>query len=481
MSLTQQVSRLEEQEDFLKKRIKELEASLQQVNLNLALERFKSNMLNQILQQETGRDFSTLFRQNAENVEIFNYEGGQIDIIVHNALGKKEYTLKNTKHKSATGLKAGTTKPTGAKFRMAKNAIDETKPEEQEEKIKQVEEALEDKAQQHKLDIPYQETIDIIDSTFVEISKNRVYKKSLTLLRDSRNKLLGKLNLNEYISLIKSHIGRLEAIFITKKYDNKKSVSLVLSALSSIDQRLVAYNNYYNTPISADDIDRFKITLEINMDYPRRHVPFTFNELYNRFYNYSIVICPIKDIVRRVFVNPFGFNNVIYCSFSRPATKDPYSFYTLEKIEDSHRIWKMECRLDEFSRTLSNHLVNFCIGQFRKIYFDIFHDNIYREDYANHAIILSEDCEQLISNIFTIGRQKFFCNMLRELIKTECEHKHTVIDKFNFQADDKVVKKNFQVEVDEKEQIIGIILRVFDNMSSEDAGMFYNSKLEYMN
>ena len=72
---------------------------------------------------------------------------------------------------------------------------------------------------------------------------------------------------------------------------------------------------------------------------------------------------------------------------------DPYTFYTLEKIDsDGKRCWKMECRLYELCKVLSRNIREYCTTLFRKIYLDIYSDNVYREDYINTCPITDQDC-----------------------------------------------------------------------------------------
>jgi hypothetical protein len=76
----------------------------------------------------------------------------------------------------------------------------------------------------------------------------------------------------------------------------------------------------------------------------------------------------------------------------------------LEKIKEDKRCWKMECRLEDFSTDFADNVLPYCISLFRKIYKDVFEDNIYRPDYMTKSQILEFDCEQLVQNIILLAQ-----------------------------------------------------------------------------
>jgi hypothetical protein len=298
-------------------------------------------------------------------------------------------------------------------------------------------------------------------------------------MKDYRHKLLGKLDLNDYIKLVKSHVSRLETIFTKKKYDQKKIVSTIILSLSSLDQRLLSYGQYYNSELEPDDIQRMKVCLKVNMEYPKRYVPFVPIELCPKIYNYSLCICTIRETMKRILVNPFGFPNLVYLQLEKSTPEDPYSFYSLEKIDaEGKRYWKMECRLEEFSRFISEQIRNYCITLFRKIYYDIFSDNIYREDYMQKAPAAQQDCEQLLVNILGLSKAKSFCNVLRSLVAKYSTIQPSKIDKFNFMRDDPISKRSFAQEEDENKELTGIVQRLFDEISVENAEKIWQDRIE---
>ena len=471
INLSTMVSNLEDDRAYYTKRCQSLENSVKKRNqkiktieLQLSMEKFKNHVLSKIIETHTTLKLSDIFQESTDGIHIYNYETGHVPIYVHDYLADSQQLTYNLSPQKKTAT-------TGKNFRAVNQvAIVDEKPEEQEEKLKQVEEKLEEIVQQNKFDVPVKETTTLIDNIFTDISTNRIVKKYLITLKETRNKLLGRYNITDYTKLVTSHIKRLENIFAGKKsHDQKKNTEYISMSLTPLEQRLVFYGEYYNSYLEADDIQRFKTALDVHMEHPRRYVPFLFSELCNSMHNYSVAISPVSEILVRVLVNPLEtFNNVVYLPLEKSTRDDPFSFYSLENIDaKSQRNWKLQCRLDEFSKSLSGDLKTFCIELFRKIYFDIFHDNLFRPDYTEKFPITTQDCAQLLENIVLLSKQKSFCNTIRELILEKCTIKPSKLDKFNFTGDDKVIKRTFAQENDDPEELTSTLKRLFDNISKE--------------
>jgi hypothetical protein len=467
LSLSSMVSKLEEDKNRYMKRVQKLKTELdsknhtiEKLNIFLDMERFKNNLYKKIIENYTTIKLENIYQEKDNEIHIYNEEKGNIPVIIHEITGEyKEYSISNkTKTKKC--------------FRSVNNIeLTDEKPKEQEEKLKKVEEEIEEIVKENKFDVSVKDISNNIEKMFDEVCSNRIIKKNLISIKDERVKLLGRLKLPEYIKLIETHITRLEDIFKNKKsHDHKKTTTLISSSLSSLEQRLVFYGQYYNTYLEADDIQRFKAALQVTTEHPTRYIPFLFSELCNKLHNYSIAICSINELLTRVLVNPVKeFNNIVYLPVEKSSKEDPYSFYILENVlSDGKRNWKLECRLDEFSKSLSHDLKSYCIDLFRKIYFNIFNDNIFRENYTSKAPINEQDCIQILENIIILSNQKTFCNMLRKLIVENCTIKPSVLDKFNFTADDKIIKRTFAQEQDEPEEVESSIKRIFDCINKND-------------
>lgn len=463
------VSKMEERMENYRKKIVELEGIIDSKNIlinklksNLNSESFKITILSNLLSLHTQINPEEIFKTSKDGLHVYNYENGNIPVLVHDYFNPEKVenhtiTCKKVIQKS------------GKVFRTAKNKVElvSEKPLEQEEKVKKVEEKLEELAKEFEFDVSFKETIRVMDGLFDELVKSRVYKKILSSIMQNRLRLMGKIKLPEYIKLVKTHIKRLEDYF-SKKNDAKKVPSLVSTGLSPLEQRLVFYGQYYNSYLEADEIQKMKASLKINMDYARRYVPFSYEELYTGFYDYSVAICSLKENIKRIIVNPYGFSNVVYLDLEK-GKEDPYSFYILERIEDDgKRYWKIEYRLDNFSKSLAQYLRNYCTELFRKIYLTVFNDNIYRENYREQSAITQDDCDQLIISIIALSKSKSFCNMVKDIVMKHNIIRPSEIDRFDFTADDRMNKRQFASEADSREDMVSSIRSLFDDISDQD-------------
>ena len=471
--------KIEEQNKYLKKELTECKKLLQTQNETITrlkgviqYEKMKNSIYTNIITSLTDVKLDDIIEENEDGVHIYKHDTVNIPIIVNDFFkGNIKKETETTKHYSIN-LKKKRLKPVYRSTKQAENTTEN--PEQQEEKIKRVEEKRENIIRENNLDVPYKDTINQIEKCIEDIKNSRTYKKGLSCLKELRSKLLGKLTLDNYIDLTKLHINSLEQVFTKKGYDSKKILQYISQSLSPLEQRLLHYDKYYQTQIEADEIQKFNLSLEINMNHSKRYIPFSHTDVFQNFFNYSMAICSLKENLKRVLVNPYGFSNIIYLNTEKSCNEDKYSFYILEKVDnDGKKFWKMEVRLDEFSKTLSQHLLNYLIKLFRKIYYDVFNDNIYRKEYKEKSIITSEDCEQILANIVILSKSKTFCNLLRDMISEYCTIKPTKSDKFNLTADDKISKRNFLQEKDSKETIQNSLKRLFDNINQDDLDHFF--------
>ena len=471
MTISEQIRKVELDRDDLQKKCIQLEKTIAEKNdlinklrTELRFDRFKSHILTQLFQsvRDTGIyiDPASIIEEKEGEVHVYNYESGNIPVIVHDYLGEESrvYAITGTKKpQTFRGVK-----------RQGATQIHEETPEELEEKVRKADEQLEEMEKEH-LDTSYKQTLTLIESCFEEISKNRVCKKPMETIRENRSKLLSKVSLDQYVKLLKGHIDRLKGIFAAKKYDLKKITESIEKTMTPLEQRLSQYGQYFNTSLSIDEQHKLKTALVIHADYPTRYIPFCLETMQQNFYNYGLAVFTLKETFKRVFVNPYGFHNVVYIALDKSSPDDPYSFYVLEKIDGTgKRFWKMECRLDDFSRTLSSQLLVYSAQLFRRIYKDVFSDNIYRADYTAKATICKEDLQQLLSNIIALTQKKSLCTLLQSIVVKGCTLQPGNLDKFNFTGDDKIVKKQFSQDKDNLDDAYAAVRTLFDQITEDD-------------
>lgn len=312
----------------------------------------------------------------------------------------------------------------------------------------------------------------IFNNCFDNIKQSRNYTKNIDILKNERTKLINSLSISDYTNLVENHLKILQQIFKEKEYTEKKITTIIFKSMNSLDLRILKYSTYVNTEFDIDEMQKLKMSLNYFREMPPYYSVFNSKLFFAKFYNYSSVIFTIKDNIERYLFNPYNFNNIIYVPLKNSTENDPYSFYTLESTSKEKRFWVMDCRLEDFSNNIINNIRPYLIKEFRQIYYDIFHDNEFRENYISTNSVTEIDCEQLLQNIYTISNMKDFCLLLRNIVKNNSTYIPTENDKFDFHGDDNIQKKRF-TNTKENSDVVDIIKLLFDNISSQDAVDFY--------
>lgn len=355
--------------------------------------------------------------------------------------------------------------------------IEEKTEQERKEAEYNVEEKIEDIIIVNFEECDVEKISAIIQDCFNYIRTNRCYNSVLQTLRKQRFKLLCRMTLCDYIKLLNNHCQILLKIFQEKNQDEKKIPSIIAKSMSPLDMRLITYRGYTKTSIEIDDIQQLDIVHNISVSFPKDFVPFSSVDLFNKFYNYSSVLSPIEENIKRYMFNRYGYWNIVYLPYPRSTDDDPYSFYKLETINKlNKRCWKMDCRAEDLANEFIDNVRPYLVGIFRNIYYDVFHDNEYRSDYMNKAQITDYDCEQLIQNILYLKDPILFTFNLRTIIKKHATYHPTINDQFNLYADDSLQKRRIAEHKTNESDNLDLIKTLFDNMTSEDALTFYRLK-----
>jgi hypothetical protein len=475
----------------LQENLKNKDLYIVNLHIQLQYEQMKNKIYTNIIQSQTNINLVDIIKESEKEVHIFNFENGNIPIVVH------EFTKQNI-HQNNTDLAKKKTK--FIKEEQRKNSIesdvvmdeekkkkktyhkvpDSVKTSEKEfgNKLKEVVVLVDkkiDKIVYDNFDVSHKEITESLEKLFETITNSRVYTVSLSHMKSIRKKLLGKLSLKDYVSLLHNHIKRLENIFSQRTYQYKKICKIIASTLTPLDMRLAYYEGYTNVNIEIDEVQKFGLALEILTKHQKQFVSYDKQSFIEDIKNYSLSLFELSDCVERCLINRYSFHNIIYLELPKSTKKDPYSFYTLEKVNEK-RFWKMECRLEDFSSDLSDTVLPYCISLFRKLYKDVFNDNIYRQDYMDKSTITEFDCEQLLLNIILLSQPMGLCSMLQELVVNKSTFTPTESDKFNFHVDDKLQQKRFSSTVDDYEDTSQVIKRLFDGINKEDVMNIINSR-----
>ena len=223
--------------------------------------------------------------------------------------------------------------------------------------------------------------------------------------------------------------------------------------------------------IDVDDVQKFGLALGILVHHKKQFTPYDNKSFFNNVKNYGLSLFELQECIERCLINIYGYHNIIYLNRHencKSKLSDPYSFYSLDNVKE-HRYWKMECRMEDFTLDFIDNVLPYCINLFRKIYKDIFTDNVYRTDYMSKSQITEFDCEQLIRNIIYLAKPNLLCKTFQKIIIDNCTFTSTESDKFNLYGDDKLQQKRLSTAVDTDEDVCKVFKRLFDNISIEDS------------
>ena len=474
------------------------------LQLNLQYEQMKNKIYADIIEKQINIKLEDIIKESEKQINIHDFTNGKTEILLHtfikstNSVQIQQYDiepLKNTKKKpkkkieedhelvieieEGVEIQTDNIKSSKPKFRRVKDYI-KTSEKELNTKLKEDVVKVEKKLEEivyNNFDVSQKEITERIEELFIQLQNNRIYTSTLNTMKDLRRKLLGKINIEEYSSLVSSHVKRLEDIFSNKKYNIKKINKIISGSLTPLDSRLIHYEGYIDISIEVDELQKFGLVLGILVHHDKNFTPYDKQLFFKNIKNYGLSLFELPECIQRCLVNKFGFHNIIYVNRDNSKQiSDPYSFYVLNNVKDSNRLWKMECRLEDFTLDFISSLLPYCIHLFRKIYKDVFTDNIYRPDYIYKSQVTEFDCEQLLQNIILLSKPNLLCKTLQQIIINNCTFTITEIDKFDFHGDDKLQQKRLAKAIDKDEDIHQVFKTIFDQINTDDCIHLLSSK-----
>jgi hypothetical protein len=305
----------------------------------------------------------------------------------------------------------------------------------------------------------------------------RTPKKLLNEYIKLKFEVIKQVNIKTYIEMLLEHCKHIYSVCETKKYTKKRTDEIMKMSYSSLDLRLLSYQmnrtkydvnlptNVGETFMDVDEISYLKESLLFSRYNGNNKEKFISN-----FLNYGSAVVTMKQMLEFYLIN--NNNNIIYLETNDIDDDDPYRFYHFRKKIINKKHWEMDCRLDGFTNIFLKSMSNYLIQLFRKIYDDVFHDNIYRKDYIKSAIIFENDCDQLIQNLCLLCNYKEISRLLRNVVKKNCSYKETKNDVFALRSDDNFLKK--ELENREKEIDYSMIEMLFDNITADEVHEIYS-------
>jgi hypothetical protein len=302
-----------------------------------------------------------------------------------------------------------------------------------------------------------------ISNNFDNLKDSTKYNNILMHIRNLRNNLLAFLTLNQYIETLEEHVNRFKSIFSDKGFNEKKTVALYPKFLSALDYRLLKIDGFHKLNLEGDDILKFKFSQKLSASHSKIYRVFDKDMFFKYVLNYGLALSSLETILTNFFVNPYGFFNTSYVPFN----DDGYSFYTLQKIENGKRYWKMDCRLETLTIELAEVLKNYCISQFRFLYKSCFDTNDYIQDYEKKFSLAEFECVQLLQTIYIAGSFEKLNGLLRSIIQKNCVHQYTSNDKFDLRSEEKDQLETFKSYKLGENDTRDFVFRIFDVMDEE--------------
>ena len=291
-----------------------------------------------------------------------------------------------------------------------------------------------------------EECINNIQTNLELLKTSKQYNKNLLQIKNNRMKLLRFLNIRDFKKFIIENIENIKSQFKQRGSDDKKFKKLLKhKILNPFEFRMLGWNGFENTDLTLDHINFVKNCVKVKEFGTKKFVPFIMSKITTELNSYYLSICTIQEILRIILLNNYNhFPNIIYLKLNRSDENDPFSFYYIENITEKNRNWRMDSRLEELCMDLKVELLKFCIGNFRKIYRNIYNDNDYRENFEHNSQVFDYEGIILLQNIIYLSNQFIFITDVQKLIIENSTYTPTVKDRFNLFSDDGIQKRKFK-------------------------------------
>ena len=364
--------------------------------------------------------------------------------------------------------------------------------------IKEIEQKVHEKENEDNAELYNTSEIECIDKikSLMEIIKTqKQYASELRQLRNTRLRLLKFKELSEYTNFLSTHIDEMKDIFTTRMDAKKVKGVIKGKLLLPIELRLIEMKGYETFSLDTNEISLMKSYLRYRWGFSKHLNVFNKNHILNLYTTYNISLFNVADYIRIVLPNKYGINNLIYLDVPKSTTDDPFSFYYLEQISEETRHeeidddqsmskrgeyknknWIMDCRLDDLVSDITQTVMEYSVNLYRKIYYAIYHDNVYRKEHGD-AQILEYEGAQLIQNIAIMSNYSAFNMKIRNIIKEKCTYVPTKFDKFNLYSDDPINRKRLRAKNNDdiKAHTIKNIGRLFDTIEPEQLEEMYTN------
>lgn len=332
-----------------------------------------------------------------------------------------------------------------------------------------------------KYEEPQLRDIETSLETYVDSFKTiRTYRKVLKTLCEKRTRFFCDVSIKTYSDILLKHTNFILSTCLEREYPKAKIFECLDLCLTGLDLRIIAYHTprgafkikdkdieefvidrVSKKALDVEDLVYFKEGLE-RTQYRGKNIP----KILKNFTNYGSGVIPLKELIGMYVTKDTGVIYLPQEGDHNEIEMDPFRFYFLSKETNKKKYWSMDCRLDDFVRSLVKNLGLYLVDLFRGIYNDIYKDNTYREKF-NESCILGNDGEQLLKNLCALSRYSSVSDAVRFHVKNKFSYKESDNDMFVLRSDDTLLKN----DLIEKRTIINydLIMMLFDGLKIETA------------
>ena len=429
--------------------------------------KFQNKMLSHIVKQNTNIPLDSVMNVKDNDICITDLENCSLSVVVKDLMQNvKRYELcKNTP------LSKISKKPI---YRTIKGKIEhiEENPEIKNKEIKRVDREIQTTIEE-KFETK-EKILEDIENCFNELKIKRIYRNTLKNMKSIRKGLISRISIFEYEIWIKSHFQRLKLFIESKGIKNKKLKEILNTSLSTLDLRFLRYDTYFQYSLNQEEIKNVKWSIKYQNPQKKEFIPFSKEDVFKQFHNYAFSILPLWKMVEYIFFNRYKFNNIIYLNVPKSTDEDPYSFYILDSINNDIRNWGIQHRLGDLCIDFCHNLKLYGIELFRKVYFDVYQDNEFRDGYMNGIPLFEQDTIQLLKNIKELLYPILFRNKMRKLVKSQSTYTPSDLDKFHIISDDPIQKRALNKENQDDNELLDVADQLFDTISENQKIKFWD-------
>lgn len=297
----------------------------------------------------------------------------------------------------------------------------------------------------------------IIDDENISID---ALNSSFDNIKNERSKLLITLSGNEIQNLLNENYGNLLSFLFNynkrlNKNNKERLANIVSKSLTGLEGRLT--NNLHikdqGVLFNLGEITDATKNIYFNeIKYMIENNPTSFysTNFFSRIKNPLIAVLQFSKYIETFILTNYC---IIYCEHENINynDNDPYSIYTLNKIEDNKKYWHMDTRAENLALDIIDSLKSYCIDIFSR-FWKFNEDSLLNDD----AVYI-----EIAKTVFLLCDPVKLSNKLRFIIKSKKNYVKTNNDIFNMKCDDLPQKQKFENNVIEEESLKVAVTEMF--------------------